>query len=70
MHPEPAALDRELEAGAVFGRAALMFRQKRPVDLSIWMRPSCTGSTELAISISFRAATSGSAKERAATSFI
>ena len=32
---------------------------------SIWMRPSRTGSMELAISISLRAAASGSAKGRA-----
>ena len=34
---------------------------------SIWMRPSCTGSMELAISISLRAAASGSAKGRGST---
>jgi hypothetical protein len=33
VHPQPAALDRELEAGAVFGHAALMFGEKRPIDL-------------------------------------
>jgi hypothetical protein len=30
---EPLALDRELEAGAVFVRAALELGQERPVDL-------------------------------------
>ena len=32
MIPKPAAFDRELEAGAVFGRAALVFVQERAVD--------------------------------------
>jgi len=33
VHPKPAALDRELEAGAVFGRSALELGEERPVDL-------------------------------------
>ena len=33
MQPKPAAIDREIEASAVFGRAAAMFEQERPVDL-------------------------------------
>jgi hypothetical protein len=30
--PQPPAVDRKLETGAVFGRAALVLKQKRPVD--------------------------------------
>ena len=33
VQPKPATLDRELEAGAVFGRAALELGQERPADL-------------------------------------
>src|ERR1700733_10292580 len=33
MLPEKAARDRELQAGAVFGRLTAMLGQKRPVDL-------------------------------------
>jgi hypothetical protein len=32
VHLEPAALDRELEARAVLGRAAVIAKQKRLVD--------------------------------------
>jgi hypothetical protein len=43
-----------------------MFKQKWAVDLlDIWIRPSCTVSTELAISSGLRAAASGSAKKAA-----
>jgi hypothetical protein len=42
------------------------FDRKGQLIFSMWMRPSCTGSTELAISISFCATTSVSAKGRAA----
>jgi hypothetical protein len=43
--PELAAFDRKVETGFLEGQSIS----------SIWMRPSCTGSTELAISISLRA---------------
>jgi hypothetical protein len=33
MHPEPATLDCQLHAGAVFGRRAALLVQERPVDL-------------------------------------
>jgi hypothetical protein len=33
MLPQPAAIDREFETSAVFGRAAVMRKQERPVDL-------------------------------------
>jgi hypothetical protein len=33
VHPKPTALDRELEACAVFRRAALELGQERPIDL-------------------------------------
>jgi hypothetical protein len=70
VQPEPPALDRELEAGAVFCRTALELRQERPVGLLDVDAPPCTGSMELAISISFRAANSGSAKGRSATNLM
>lgn len=38
----PAALDCELKAGAVFGRAAPELGHERPVDLLDVVRPSCT----------------------------
>ena len=66
VQPQPTALDRELQPGAIFGRTAAARGEKGPV----WRRPSCTGSTELAISISLRAAASGSAKARGATNFM
>jgi hypothetical protein len=43
VQPRPAALQRELEPCAVLGRAALELQLIFPM----WMRPSCTGSTEL-----------------------
>jgi hypothetical protein len=33
MPPEPALGDRQLEPGAIFGRAAALLEQERPVDL-------------------------------------
>src|ERR1700681_4324440 len=33
VHPQPAAGDGELDAGAIFGRTATFLKQKRPVDL-------------------------------------
>jgi hypothetical protein len=66
VQPQPTALDRELQPGAIFSRTAAARGEKGPV----WRRPSCTGSTELAISISLRAAASGSAKGRGSTNFI
>jgi hypothetical protein len=59
--PEPAAFDREVETSLVLGRAAAQFVQEWPVDQLDMDAAACTGSTELAISISLRAA-SGSAK--------
>src|SRR4029077_15939373 len=41
-----------------------------PLMFSIWMWPSCTGSTELAISISLPAAASGSLKGLGLTNFM
>ena len=32
MLPEPTAINRQIEAGFVFGRRAFVFGQKRPVD--------------------------------------
>src|SRR6266481_3611850 len=32
VHPQPAARDGELKTGAIFGRAAAMREQERPVD--------------------------------------
>jgi hypothetical protein len=60
MQPQPAALDRELQAGAVLSWRAALLVQERFVDLlDVDMRPSCTGSTALAISMILRAAFSG-----------
>jgi len=62
MHRQPAALDGERHARAVFGRAALVLEQKRTVDqLDVEVHPSNTGSTVLAISTMRRAALLGSA---------
>ena len=62
MHLQPAALDGKRKPGLVFGRAgAVLSQEKGQLIFSIWMRPSCTGSTALAISSSLRAAFSGSA---------
>src|ERR1700733_3262207 len=33
MHPEPATLDSQLHARAVFGRRAALLLQERPIDL-------------------------------------
>ena len=33
VHREPAPLDRQFHAGAVFGRAGLVLEEERPVDL-------------------------------------
>jgi hypothetical protein len=55
-------LDREPEAGAVL---TLCSNRSGPSISSMKMRPSCMDSTALAISISLRAAASGSAKKRA-----
>ena len=33
MHHQPAALDRQVETGFVFGRRAFFAKQERPVDL-------------------------------------
>ena len=70
MLPKPAACDGEIETGFVLGRATLMLCRNGQLISSIWMRPSGTGSTELAISISLRAAASGSAKGRGWINFI
>jgi hypothetical protein len=70
MLPEKAALDRELQAGAVFGRLTAMLGQKRPVDLLDVDTTILTGLTVLAISRSFRIATSGLAKELGSLYFI
>ncbi len=39
MHLKPAALNRELEARAIFGRAAAVTEEKRSLIFSMWMRP-------------------------------
>ena len=69
VQPKPAAFDRELETCAVFRRRAAQFVQERPVD-QFDIDAAVTGSMELAISISLRAAASGSAKGRGSTYFI
>jgi len=67
--PNPTESDGALDSGAeLIGAAAS--RQKRLVDaLDVDAHPSCTASTPLAISISLRAATSGSAKGWRSTNF-
>jgi hypothetical protein len=62
--PEPPAFDRELEAGAVFGRATLCIEQDGSMISSIQTRPPCTGSSALAISIKFGWAAARSLMER------
>ena len=69
VEPQPAALDAQVETGLVLGRAAAQFVQERPVD-QFDIDAAVTGSMELAISISLRAAASGSAKGRGSTYFI
>jgi hypothetical protein len=59
MQDEPAARDRQIEAGLVFCRRAFVLAEERPVDQLDENRPSRAGSIELAISISLRAAASG-----------
>jgi len=70
VHPEPASLDRQLYAGPVFGRRAAFLVQEGSVDFLDVDAPSCTASTELAISISLRAAASGSVKWLGSTYFM
>ena len=55
MQPQPAAFNREPQAGAIFGRPALVLKQKRFVDL-LDMDASCTAIMACAISIRRRAA--------------
>jgi hypothetical protein len=74
VQPEPAAINRELWAGAIFGWALPLCSNNEPLINSMKMRPSCTGSMSFAIPMSFLAAASGSAngrgskKDRKATS--
>jgi len=70
VHPQPAALDRELEAGAVFGQGALELGQERPVDLLDVDAAVLHWLEGVGSSSSLRAATSGSAYERSGTNFI
>jgi hypothetical protein len=46
MHHQPAAIDRQLQPGAIFVGATPAFK-KGQLTFSIWIRPSCTASTEL-----------------------
>ena len=53
MHHEPAALDCQCEASAVFGRVPRSQYRNDVLIFSIWIRSSCTGSIVLAISTNF-----------------
>ena len=55
MQHEPATLDCELQAGAIFGVLRSRYRNGALI-FSMWIRRSCTGSIVLAISTNLRAA--------------
>jgi hypothetical protein len=57
---EPAPLDREILGRPLYSASiALSSNSIGPLIISMKIRPSCTASTELAISTSLRAAASG-----------
>ena len=58
VEPQPAAFDREVETSLIRGGVPRCSCRNGQLISSIWMLPSCTGSIELAISISLRAAAS------------
>ena len=43
MQHQPAALDRPIQAGPVFGRRCALPKQEGALIFSIWIRPSCNG---------------------------
>jgi Aminotransferase class-III len=68
IHSQPRSIARLRPAPYSAGlRCSLRNGQ---LIFSMWRRPSCTGSTELAISINLRAAASASEKRRLATNFM
>jgi hypothetical protein len=60
VHHQPAALDRQVQAGLIFGWRCALPKQKWRLIFSMGIRPSCTATTALAISTILRAAFSGS----------